>query len=88
MPVITKRAGKLDPVGQFDAGCQEKRGCWHEEYAQALEPELHEIIGMISIPSPDTFNRNFQAISLICFTKCLTELSERLREKISGVDRH
>jgi hypothetical protein len=39
---------------------------------------------MRSVPSHDTFNRVFQAISPQCFGECLIELSQRLREKISG----
>ena len=55
-----------------------------EAYAQAKADWLREKIGMCSIPSHDTFNRLFQAISPEYFGECLIELSRRLREKIAG----
>jgi predicted transposase YbfD/YdcC len=53
-------------------------------YAQARKAWLRDIAGMQSVPSHDTFNRVFQAISPEHFGNCLIELSQRLREKISG----
>jgi predicted transposase YbfD/YdcC len=53
-------------------------------YAEARKDWLHDTVGMQSVPSHDTFNRVFQAISPECFGECLIELSRRLREKISG----
>ncbi len=55
-----------------------------QAYAQAREGWLRATVGMQSVPSHDTFNRVFQAISPECFGECLIELSRRLREKISG----
>lgn len=55
-----------------------------EDYAQARQDWLRERIGMRSVPSHDTFNRVFQAISPACFGQCLIELSKRLREQVSG----
>ena len=55
-----------------------------EAYAEAREDWLRSTVGMQSVPSHDTFNRVFQAISPENFGKCLIELSRRLREKISG----
>jgi predicted transposase YbfD/YdcC len=55
-----------------------------EDYAHAKEPWLKERIGMQSVPSHDTFNRLFQAISPQRFGECLLELSRRLREKVVG----
>lgn len=55
-----------------------------EDYAQAREDWLREHIGMQSVPSHDTFNRVFQAISPSRFGECLMELSRRLREQVSG----
>lgn len=53
-------------------------------YAKARESWLRETVGLQSVPSHDTFNRVFQAISPKCFGECLLELSRRLRENISG----
>lgn len=53
-------------------------------YAEARKAWLKEAIAMHSVPSHDTFNRVFQAISPECFGQCLMELSRRLREKVSG----
>jgi predicted transposase YbfD/YdcC len=53
-------------------------------YAKARKDWLRTTVGMQSVPSHDTFNRVFQAISPECFGECLIELSRRLREKISG----
>lgn len=53
-------------------------------FAQTREDWLKEKIGMVSIPSHDTFNRVFQAISPEHFGECLINLTNRLREKISG----
>lgn len=55
-----------------------------ELFAQTREEWLKEEIGMVSIPSHDTFNRLFQAISPEHFGECLISLTEHLREKISG----
>jgi predicted transposase YbfD/YdcC len=55
-----------------------------ELYARTKEAWLKKNVDMVSIPSHDTFNRVFQAISPELFGKCLMELSERLREKVSG----
>lgn len=55
-----------------------------EAYAQTRKEWLREMVGMQSVPSHDTFNRIFQAISPECFGNCLIELSRRLRGKISG----
>ena len=55
-----------------------------EAYAEARKDWLRATVGMQSVPSHDTFNRLFQAISPECFGQCLIELSRRLREKISG----
>jgi predicted transposase YbfD/YdcC len=52
-------------------------------YAKARKDWLRDTVGMQSIPSHDTFNRVFQAISPECFGECLMVLSRRLREKIS-----
>lgn len=53
-------------------------------YAEVRKEWLREAVGMQSVPSHDTFNRVFQAISPECFGECLMELSRRLREKVSG----
>lgn len=55
-----------------------------EDYAQAKQEWLRKHIGMQSVPSHDTFNRVFQAISPSGFGECLLELSRRLREQVSG----
>jgi predicted transposase YbfD/YdcC len=55
-----------------------------EAYAEAREDWLRATINMKSVPSHDTFNRVFQAISPECFGECLIELSQQLREKIPG----
>lgn len=55
-----------------------------EAYAEARKDWLRDTIGMQSVPSHDTFNRVFQAISPECFGECLLELSRRLRENIPG----
>jgi predicted transposase YbfD/YdcC len=55
-----------------------------EDYAQTKHEWLRKHIGMQSVPSHDTFNRIFQAISPACFGECLIELSRRLREQVSG----
>lgn len=55
-----------------------------EDYAQARQEWLRKHIGMQSVPSHDTFNRVFQAISPSHFGECLMELSRRLREQVSG----
>jgi predicted transposase YbfD/YdcC len=55
-----------------------------EAYAEARQEWLKATVGMQSVPSHDTFNRVFQAISPEYFGKCLIDLSQRLREKISG----
>ena len=52
-------------------------------YAKARRDWLRNTVGMQDIPSHDTFNRVFQAISPESFGECLMELSRRLREKIS-----
>ena len=44
-----------------------------EAYAQAKADWLRKKVGMRSIPSHDTFNRLFQAISPECFGECLIE---------------
>ncbi len=58
--------------------------CDMEDYAQAKQVWLREHIGMQSVPSHDTFNRVFQALSPSCFGECLMELSRRLREQAAG----
>ena len=55
-----------------------------EMFAEMRKDWLEENIGMVSVPSHDTFNRLFQAISPEHFGQCLIELTQRLREKISG----
>lgn len=55
-----------------------------EDFADAREDWLKEHIGMVSVPSHDTFNRVFQAISPAHFGECLISLTSRLREKVSG----
>jgi len=55
-----------------------------EDYAQARHEWLRKHIGMQSVPSHDTFNRIFQAISPACFGECLIALSRRLRDQVSG----
>ena len=55
-----------------------------EAYATARRDWLRDTVGMQSVPSHDTFNRVFQAISPEHFGECLIELARRLREKISG----
>lgn len=55
-----------------------------EDYAQARQDWLREHIGMQSVPSHDTFNRVFQAISPVRFGECLIELTQRLREQVAG----
>ncbi len=55
-----------------------------EWFAATRREWLEENIGMISVPSHDTFNRLFQAISPEHFGECLINLTSRLREKISG----
>lgn len=53
-------------------------------FAETREEWLKEKVGMISIPSHDTFNRLFQAIAPQHFGECLINLTTRLREKICG----
>lgn len=53
-------------------------------YATARKDWLRANVGMQSVPSHDTFNRIFQAISPERFGECLISLSQRLRQKISG----
>lgn len=55
-----------------------------EDYAHAKQEWLRKHIGMRNVPSHDTFNRIFQAISPACFGECLIALSGRLREQVSG----
>lgn len=55
-----------------------------EDYAHARQEWLRKHIGMRDIPSHDTFNRVFQAISPACFGECLMELSQRLRKQVVG----
>lgn len=55
-----------------------------ETFARTREDWLKELIGMKSVPSHDTFNRVFQAISPKYFGECLIALSCRLREKLPG----
>lgn len=55
-----------------------------ETFARTREDWLKELIGMKSVPSHDTFNRVFQAISPKCFGECLITLSCRLRENFPG----
>jgi predicted transposase YbfD/YdcC len=55
-----------------------------EDYAHARQEWLRKHVGMRDIPSHDTFNRVFQAISPARFGECLMELSRRLREKVAG----
>lgn len=55
-----------------------------EDYAHAKCKWLRDHIGMQSVPSHDTFNRVFQAISPVRFGECLIELSRRLREQVAG----
>jgi predicted transposase YbfD/YdcC len=55
-----------------------------EDYAQAKREWLCKHIGMRDVPSHDTFNRVFQAISPAGFGECLMELSRRLREQVAG----
>jgi predicted transposase YbfD/YdcC len=52
-------------------------------YAQARKNWLRDTVEMESVPSHDTFNRVFQAISPEHFGNCLIELSQRLRTKIT-----
>ena len=53
-------------------------------FAETRKEWLTEKIGMKSVPSHDTFNRVFQAISPLHFGDCLQKLTDRLRERISG----
>lgn len=55
-----------------------------EWFAESRREWLQEHIGMVSVPSHDTFNRLFQAISPQHFGECLINLTSRLRRKISG----
>ena len=55
-----------------------------EAYAETKAEWLRRTVGMQNVPSHDTFNRVFQAISPACFGECLIALSSRLREKIAG----
>ncbi len=55
-----------------------------EDYAQARQDWLRNHIGMRDIPSHDTFNRVFQAISPACFGECLIQMSQRLRTQVTG----
>ena len=55
-----------------------------ESFAESKEDWLRKTVGMLSVPSHDTFNRVFQAILPEKFNACLLELSNRLREIISG----
>ncbi len=50
-------------------------------YAEARKDWLREAVGMQSVPSHDTFNRVFQAISPESF-ECLRFLSQWFWEKI------
>jgi len=54
-----------------------------QAFAREKEDWLRKTIGMTSVPSHDTFNRVFQAISPECFGELLIELSRRLREEVS-----
>ena len=55
-----------------------------EWFAESRQEWLRENIGMTSVPSHDTFNRLFQAISPEHFGECLINLTSRLRQRISG----
>jgi predicted transposase YbfD/YdcC len=55
-----------------------------ETYARAQYEWLREKLGMEAVPSHDTFNRVFQAISPERFGECLVMLSQRLREQVRG----
>lgn len=55
-----------------------------ELFAETRLDWLKEKIGMVSVPSHDTFNRLFQAVSPQAFGECLINLTLRLREKIAG----
>ncbi len=55
-----------------------------ELFAETRKEWLEQNIGMLSVPSHDTFDRLFQAISPERFGECLIDLTQRLREKISG----
>ena len=52
-------------------------------FADTRKDWLTENIGMKSVPSHDTFNRVFQAISQKHFGECLQELTSHLRENLS-----
>lgn len=69
-------------LGTFVTGGQ---SFYHMElFAETRKDWLKENIGMVSVPSHDTFNRLFQAISTEHFGECLINLTARLRKKISG----
>ena len=69
-------------LGTFVTGGQ---SFYDMEYSAETRQEwLKENIGMVSVPSHDTFNRLFQAILPEHFGECLINLTSRLREKISG----
>ncbi len=53
-------------------------------FAESREDWLKETVGMVSVPSHDTFNRVFQAISHQKFGECLINLTEHFRERLSG----
>lgn len=52
--------------------------------AKARQGWLRKRIGMQSVPSHDSFNRVFQAISPICFGEYLIELALQIRERVRG----
>jgi len=55
-----------------------------EDYAKGRKEWLRKNIGMVSVPSHDTFNRVFQVIPAESMEKCLVEFSARLRKEVSG----
>jgi len=55
-----------------------------ELFAQTRQAWLKRVVNMVSVPSHDTFNRIFQAIVPEHFGDFLIEMTNRLREKISG----
>lgn len=54
-----------------------------ETFAKSRKEWLTELTGMTSVPSPDTFNRVFQALCPDSFGEFFIKITQTLREKIS-----
>ena len=55
-----------------------------EDYADGRQEWLREHVGMVDVPSHDTFNRVFQLLPAESMEQCLVEFSARLRREVAG----